>query len=121
MSNTERNRANVLDLIEHLTTGRLLDGFEKHYCDACVMSENGDPEQTRHGKEANRQYETYFANNSEWHGVKLGPIVADGNTTAYEMWMDFSLAGDRITRTQWAVQEWNDAGQIVKETFFYGA
>ena len=119
MSNTERNRANVLDLIEHLTTGRLLAGFEKYYSETCVMSENGNPDATRHGKAVNREYETYFANNSEWHGVKLGPVLADGSHTAYEMWMDFTIGGNRVTRTQLAVQEWDEAGQIVKETFFY--
>ena len=119
MSETERNRKNVLDLIEHLTTGRLLDGFEKYYCETCVMSENGIPEQTRTGKAANREYETYFANNAEWHDVKVGPVLADGSYTAYEMFMDFTLNGQRISRTQMAVQEWNTDGQIAKETFFY--
>jgi hypothetical protein len=121
MSNTARNRANLLDLIEHLTTGRLLEGFEKHYAHDCTMSENGDPEQTRKGKDANREYETYFANHAEWHDVALGPVIADGDTTAYEMFMDFSMQGSRITRKQWAVQEWNADGHIVNETFFYGA
>lgn len=121
MTTTDRNRTAVLDLIEHLTTGRLLDGFEKHYCETCVLSENGDPEQTRHGKEANRAYETYFAENAEWHGVELGPVLADGDHTAYRMDMDFTIDGQRVQRRQWAVQRWNDAGQIVEETFHYAA
>lgn len=119
MSTTDRNRQNVLDLIEHITTGKLLDGFEKHYCETCVMSENGIPDQTRTGKDVNREYETYFANNAEFHDVKVGPVIADGNVTAYEMSMDFTMGGNRMQRTQWAVQEWNDEGQIAKETFYY--
>lgn len=121
MSNTDRNRQNILDLIEHITSGKLLDGFEKHYCETCVMSENGDPEQTRVGKAVNRQYETYFVENAEFHDVQLGPVIADGDTTAYEMTLEFTMGGNRIKRTQWAVQEWNQEGQITKETFFYGA
>ena len=113
------DRASLLNLIEGLTTGRLLEVFEKHYADDVVMSENGLDEQTRKGKDVNREYETYFANNAEWHGVKLGPVVADGHHTAYEMWMDFTINGQRVTRTQWAVQTWNDAGQIARETFYY--
>ena len=116
---TETHRASLLNLIEGLTTGRLLEVFEKHYADDVVMSENGLDEQTRKGKDVNREYETYFANNAEWHGVKLGPVVADGHHTAYEMWMDFTINGQRVTRTQWAVQTWNDAGQIARETFYY--
>lgn len=121
MSSTERNRQSLNDLIEHLLTGRLMDGFEKYYAESCVLSENGDPAQTREGKEVNRQYESYFAANAEWFGARLGPVIADGDTTAYEMWMDFTINGQRVTRTQWAVQQWDAAGQIVKETFFYAA
>lgn len=114
------NKARLLDLIEGLTTGRLLEKFELYYGDDVVMSENGDEAQTRVGKATNREYETYFANNAEWHGVKVGPVLGDGDHTAYEMWLDFSMGGQRITRTQWAVQEWKD-GKIAKETFFYKA
>ena len=114
------NKARVLDLIEGITTGKLLEKFEHYYAEGVVMSENGDPAQTRVGKDANRQYETYFVENSEWFGVKVGPVLADGDTTAYEMWMDFAIGGQRMTRTQWAVQQWRD-GQIVRETFFYAA
>jgi hypothetical protein len=121
VSNTDRNRQSVHDLIEHLITGRLLDGFERYYAEGCVLSENGDPAQTRHGKATNREYETYFANHAEWHGVRVGPVIADGDVTAYEMWMDFTINGQRVTRTQWAVQQWDADGQIEKETFFYAA
>ena len=112
------NKARVLDLIEGITTGRLLEKFEQYYGEDVVMSENGDPEQTRVGKAVNRDYETYFATNAEFHGVEVGPVLGDGDHTAYEMTMDFSLGGQRINRTQWAVQQWRD-GQIVRETFFY--
>lgn len=113
------NRANVLAVIEGITTGKLLEGFEKYYAEEVIMSENGDPEQTRTGKAANREYEQYFVANAEFHGVSVGPVIADGKHTAYEMSMDFSFGGQRMQRTQWAVQEWNDAGQIVNETFYY--
>ncbi len=114
------NRAHLHELIEGITSGQLLDKFEKFYADDIVMSENGVDDPSRHGKEANRAYETYFVNNSQWHGVKVGPVIADGDHTAYEMWMDFTIDGQRVTRTQWAVQTWND-GQIVREVFYYGA
>jgi len=119
MSHTERNRKNIHAVIEGITTGKLLEGFETYYCETCVLSENNDPEQTRHGKDANRQYEEYFVNNATFHGVEVGPVIADGDTTAYEMTMDFSMGGNRMKRTQWAVQTWNDAGQITREVFHY--
>ena len=115
------NKARVLDVIDHITSGRLLEGFEKHYASDCVLSENNEPEQTRHGKDANRQYEEYFVANAEFHGVEVEAVIGDGPNTAYQMTMDFTFGGQRITRTQWAVQQWNSAGQIERETFFYSA
>ena len=113
------NRANIHAVIEGITSGKLLEGFEKYYAENVVMSENGDPEQTRVGKQANREYENYFVANAEFHDVQVGPVIADGKTTAYEMTMDFSFGGQRMQRTQWAVQEWDTNGQIAKETFYY--
>lgn len=111
-------RANLMDLLQGLGSGRLMEVFEKYYADNVVMSENGDPEQTRSGKETNRQYEAYFAANAQWHDARLGPVLVDGDHSAYEMYMDFTINGARIQRTQVALAEWKD-GQIVKETFYY--
>ncbi|MFT4623509.1 MAG: hypothetical protein ACI8PZ_002165 [Myxococcota bacterium] len=119
MSNTDRNRTNIKAVIHNICTGKLLEGFEQYYADDCVMSENDDPTQTREGKEANRQYETYFVQNAEFHGVEVGPVIADGDTTAYQMAMDFTMGGQRMQRSQWAVQTWNADGQISKEVFHY--
>lgn len=120
MSTTESNRANLMELLDGLTTGRLMEVFEKFYAEDVVMSENGDEDPARVGKANNRGYEAYFAANAEWHGVKLGAVLADGDITAYEMWMDFTINGMRIVRTQWSVQTWKD-GQIVREVFYYKA
>lgn len=119
--NTERNRTNLTAMINHIMTGTLLQGFEKYYAEDCVLCENADSEQTRVGKAANREYETYFVNNAEFHEVKLGPVLADGDHTSYEMYMDLTMGGQRMQRTQIALQKWNEAGQIEKETFYYKA
>lgn len=120
MSLTDTNRKNLLDVIEHITTGRLMAGFEKYYAENIVMSENGADDPARHGKEKNRAYEQYFVDNATFHDARIGPVIADGAHTAYEMYMDVTFGGNRFQRTQWSVQEWKD-GQIVRETFFYGA
>ncbi len=120
MSSTETNRSNLQALIQGVTTGRLLEVFERYYDEDVVMSENGVHDEGRVGKAKNRAYEEVFVANAQWRGVKVGAVIADGNTTAYEMWMDFSIFGNDVTRTQWAVQTWKD-GKITKETFFYAA
>ena len=119
MSATQTNRANLAALIEGITTGRLMEVFETYYADDVVMSENGTEDPARVGKDANRGYEQYFVDNSEWFGVKVGPVIADGDHTGYRMWMDLAFQGQRMQRDQWAHQEWKD-GKIVKETFYYG-
>ncbi len=112
------NKARLLDLIEGITTGRLLEAFDQHYADDVVMSENGEEDPNRVGKAKNRAYEEYFVANSEWFGARIGPVLGDGDHTAYEMWMDLAFQGHRMQRTQWAVQTWRD-GQIVREVFYY--
>jgi hypothetical protein len=59
-------------------------------------------------------------NHSQWFGAKVGAIMVDeaNQTSAYEMWMDFSFSGHRMQRSQVAVQQWKD-GRIIRETFYY--
>jgi hypothetical protein len=120
MSTTDTNRALVHQLIEGVTSGRLLETFDALYADDVVMSENGAEDPARQGKAANRAYEQYFVEHSAWNGVKVGPVLADGDTTAYEIFMDFTIDGQRVARTQWAVQTWKD-GRIAREVFHYAA
>jgi hypothetical protein len=118
MSETERNRGNLMQLLEGLGSGRLMEVFEKFYADDVVMMENAEPDPGRTNKADNRKYEQYFADNAQWHGAKVGAVLADGPHTAYEMWMDFTINGQRRTTTQVALQTWRD-GKIVKEVFYY--
>ena len=118
MSTTDTNRKHLLALIEGLTTGRLMEVFEAYYADDVVMSENGVDDPARHGKDKNRGYEQYFAANAQWHGVKVGPVIVDGDHSTYQMWMDFTFHGQRVVREQLALQTWKD-GKIVREVFYY--
>jgi hypothetical protein len=118
MSETEQNRSNLMELLDGLGSGRLMQVFEKFYADDVVMMENAQPDPARVGKENNRKAEQYFAENAQWHGAKVGPVLADGPHTAYEMWMDFTINGERHTTTQVALQTWKD-GKIIKEVFYY--
>jgi hypothetical protein len=119
MNNTERNRRNLMELLEALGNGTLLAAFDKLYADDVVMMENNEPDPNRVNKAQNRAYEEYFVNNAKWHGAKMGPVMVDGDHSAYEMWMDFEMNGQRMTRTQVAVQTWNADGKICKEVFYY--
>lgn len=114
------NRAALTDLIDGICTGRLLEVFDRYYADDVVMQENAVDDPQRHGKAANRAYEQYFVENATFYGVKVGAVMVDGDHSAYEMWMDLEMGGQRMQRTQVAVQTWKD-GQIVKEVFYYAA
>ena len=119
MTNTERNRKSLMELIEGLSTGKLLEVFDKFYADDVVMMENAEPDPNRTNKVANRAYEEYFAKNATWHGARLGAVIVDGDYSCYEMFVDFTINGTRATHTQVAVQTWNKDGKIAKEVFYY--
>ena len=80
-------------------------------------SENGADE--RRGKAANRAYEEAFVSNVTFHGVALGRVLVDGDSSAYEMTLEFTpKGGGRVVQRQVAVQSWRD-GKIVRETFYH--
>jgi hypothetical protein len=118
MSTTETNKQNLQNILQAIGEGRLLEAFDTYYAQNCVMKENGQHDESRVGKEANRKYEEFFANNAEFHDFQLGHIVADGDVTGYDAFMDFTINGQRVKRHQFAKQVWED-GKIVEETFFY--
>jgi hypothetical protein len=115
-------RANLNDLLAGLTSGRVLEVFDRYYADDVVMSENAEVDPKRLNKAGNRLAEEYAAANSEWFGARIERISVDAenNTSAYEMWMDLAFQGHRMQRTQTAFQTWKD-GKIVKEVFYYKA
>ncbi|EFA76519.1 hypothetical protein PPL_10287 [Heterostelium album PN500] len=112
---TNTNKQNLEEIIKGIEENRILDVFEKYYHDDCVMFEKGDST-NRVGKDANRKAEESFVQNAQIHSVKLNKIMADGNNTAYEMYMDFTYGGHNVKKTQWAIQEWRD-GKVIKEEF----
>lgn len=115
---TEQTRTHLMALLNGLTTGRAMEVFEQFYADDVVMMENAVPDENRVGKEKNRAYEQYFVDNSEWHDARIGPVIVDGDHSAYEMYMDLSFQGQRFQRTQVALQTWKD-GKIIREVFYY--
>lgn len=119
MTNTERNRKSLMELIEALSTGKLLEAFDRLYADNVVMMENNEPDPNRTNKAANRAYEEYFVKNATWHDAKLGPVMVDGDHSCYEMYTDFTINGTRMKRTQVALQTWDKDGKIAKEVFYY--
>ena len=112
------NRSNILAVIEGITTGKLLEGFERYYADDVVMSENGTDE--RVGKAANREYEVAFVEGVTFHGAEVGAVVVDGDHAAVEWTFDLTPnGGERVLQRQVSLQTWKD-GQIVREVFYHG-
>lgn len=104
-------------VIEGILEGNILGTFERYYHDDIVMSENGTA--VRRGKAANREYEQAFVDNVEFHAAEVGRVVIDGDHSAVEWIFEFTpKGGERMRRTQVALQTWND-GKVVREDFFY--
>ncbi|EFA79712.1 hypothetical protein PPL_07403 [Heterostelium album PN500] len=110
-------RENINAIIKGIQENKILEIFEKYYADDVVMYEKGDST-NRVGKDQNRKAEEAFVNNATIHEAKLLKVLVDGNNTAYEMYMDFTYGGHNVKKTQWAIQQWNNNGLVVKEEFF---
>lgn len=113
-------REKVEDLNKMILGGQVLEAFDKHYHEEVVMSENNQDPLV--GKAACRQKEEMFVNGlTAFRGAEVKNIAVGENVSMVEWFFDYTHKdwGDK-TYHQVAVQEWKD-GQIIKETFYYGA
>ena len=117
MTNLERAQ----ELYNQVGQGQILEAFDKNYAENVVMQE---PNGTREGKAANREYEIQFLNSvEEFHGMEIKAISEDTNTGKVFVEVDMDVTfkgGNRVNMEQVAVQKWEN-GQIVHERFYYNA
>lgn len=101
-----------------ISEGKILEAFDKYYAANVVMQEN--EEAPRIGKEINRKYEENFVNGLEKvNDLKILGVAIGDNYATVESFMDLTHKDwGRVSRTQVAVQHWEN-GQIVKEKFYY--
>lgn len=108
------------DLNQMVLNGQVLEAFDKYYHEEVVMSENNQDPLV--GKTACRQKEEAFVNGlTAFRGAEVKNVAIGEGVSMVEWFFDYSHKdwGDR-TYNQVAVQEWKD-GQIIRETFYYGA
>lgn len=110
------------DLYDMMDKGQLMEAFEKHYAENCVIRENPTGE-VREGKEAQRKaIENWQASIEEYHGSGYNNITADeeNRVTMVESWTDVTMKnGMRMNMSEVAVQKWNEEGQIENEQFYF--
>ncbi len=113
-------RESVQELVTLVTTGRILEAFEKFYSEDVEMSENSNLPTV--GKAANRVREEQFVGYvKEVHKNEAAKVIVEGDLAAIEWDLEFTgVDGTRVKYHQVAVQEWKD-GQIIRERFFYNA
>eukprot|EP01132_Coremiostelium_polycephalum_P007649 gene7649-9408_t len=109
-------RANLEAIIKGIQENKILEVFDKYYHEDVVMYEKGDST-NRVGKPANRKAEEGFVNNATIHEAKVLKVLVDGDNSAYEMYMDFTYGGNKVAKTQWALQQWKE-GLVIKEEFY---
>jgi hypothetical protein len=110
---TALNEINTL-----VTTGKLMDAFEKYYHDDVSMQENNLPPTV--SKDANRKRELQFLDNVTAFRAAEVKGIAVGDDISYVTWSyDYTHKewGER-KYTQVSVQHWQD-GKIINEQFFY--
>ncbi|KAF2077786.1 hypothetical protein CYY_000907 [Polysphondylium violaceum] len=109
-------RSNLEAVLKGIQENKIVETFDKYYHDDVVMFEKGDST-NRVGKAQNRVAEQGFASNATIHELKVLKVLVDGDNSAYEAEMTFTYAGNKITKTQWSIQQWKD-GLIIKEEFY---
>lgn len=126
MSATTTNELHtaVEDLIEHMKTGKILEGFDTYYGDDVAMQENsGEPTV---GKAANRvREEQFLASVKEWNSLNVTAAATHGDladgVAFIEYDFDFINTDDQPVRyEQVSVQTWKN-GKIARERFYYNA
>ncbi|EFA75297.1 hypothetical protein PPL_11373 [Heterostelium album PN500] len=88
-------RLNLESIIKGIQENRILEVFDKFYHQDIVMKG--------------------FSSNATVHEAKVLKIIVDADNTGYEMYMDFTYAGNRMQKTQWAFQQWKNN----KYLFYY--
>lgn len=110
----------VTSLNNMILQGESMAAFEKYYHEDVEMSENGGDSTV--GKAANRlREEEFFGAITEFRGARVLNVASGKDVTMVEWNYDYTHKDWGVRNyNQVAVQEWKD-GQIIKETFYYGA
>jgi len=117
MNRTEIETA-LTDLNQLVTSGRLLEAFEKYYHHDVVMQENELSPTV--SKELNREREIEFKRNiTELRKAEVRGM-GSGKDISFVIWeFDYTHKEWGVKNyTQVSVQYWKD-GQIIREKFFY--
>lgn len=111
-------RARVHDLLDYISSGRILDAMTEFYDADASMQENANPPTV--GLEANIEREKQFlANVKEFKGFSAKAVGVDGDTALIESVLDFiAQDGSEVSLQQVSVQRWRN-GKIAHERFYY--
>ena len=106
------------DLVHLVTSGKLMEAFEKYYDEAVVMQENRKVPTV--GKAANRVREEQFVGSVEAvHAMSAPAVLVDGDQVMINWIGDVTYkGGTRVTMDQLSQQTWKN-GKIVHERFVY--
>jgi hypothetical protein len=109
----------IQELNEMVLQGKPLEAFEKFYSENVIMQEND--QQPTIGKQANRKREEeFFSKLVDFRSAKVLGVTEGDNVTMVIWSYDYTHQDWGLRNyTQVSVQHW-EAGQILKEQFFYG-
>ena len=108
----------LLDLINHIQQGKIVEALHEFYDTDTVMQDNANP--PTKGLAANIEREKQFnSGDKEWKGYHVRASTVGDNVTFYEAIVDFvTLDGQWMHLEQVSVAKWKN-GKIVHERFYY--
>ena len=107
----------LLEMLDYIRAGRIMDGMHEFYADDVVMEEPAYGKTV--GLAANLEREQAFVDSvAEFKTFEARPAIGE-NFSSYENVMEWtSQDGQEIRVEQVAVQHWRD-GKIYYERFYY--
>lgn len=111
-------RSRVSDLLEHISSGKILEAMTEFYHDDAAMQENA--KEPCVGLEKNIEREKEFLSNvKDFKKFEAKAVGVDGDTALIESVMEFTAQdGSEVRLEQVSVQRWRD-GKIAHERFYY--
>jgi len=107
----------VVRLVRHVESNRILEAIDEFYADDVSMQDNLNAPVV--GKAANRERERAFFGGITVHQNRALSVAVDGDQAVIHWLFEFTAGdGKRYKIDQLAHQSWKD-GRIVKERFYY--
>lgn len=116
---TTKDKVAAIDAI--VAKGAIVDAVKQFFADDAVTADY-DKGGTSNKQEMLTKMEGFAGAIAKVNGITHHQTLVDGNASASEFTFDFDMQdGSKIYWHEIILREWNNAGEVVRETYFNAA